>query len=275
MKKVSLWGAAGKVLIVLLAIVYLIPLYIAIVNSFKPYKDIVKNPLALPTKFTFDNFSEAYRLMHIQQLYVNSVFITTISVLLLIMVCSMTAYIIAKRKNPGYRFIYIFILCGIMVPSQMVLIPSIKTLQYLHLMNSFEGLFLFYVGTYFSLGVFFYVEFIKTIPNSIEESGVMDGAGTFTIFFKLIFPLLKPCTATVLIFIGTWIWNEFLPPMYILGSNHGRTITTGIYNAVGQYTTQWNLVFASVIFAALPIIILYLFMQKLFIKGLTAGAVKG
>jgi raffinose/stachyose/melibiose transport system permease protein len=273
--KVSLWGSAGKLLIVVFSIIYLIPLYIALVNSIKPYEDIVKNPLALPRKIYFDNFIQAYKLMHIQQLYLNSVFITTVSVLLLVITCSMTAFIIAKRKKRFYLFLYVFILCGIMVPSQMVLIPSIKTLQFVHLLNTFEGLFLFYVGTYFSLGVFFYVEFIKTIPNSIEESGVMDGAGTFTIFFKLIFPLLKPCTATVLIFIGTWIWNEFLPPMYILGSNHGRTITTGIYNAVGQYTTQWNLVFASVIFAALPIIILYLFMQKLFIKGLTAGAVKG
>jgi len=264
-----------SVAMVLPALLFLLPVYIALVNAFKPYGEIIRQPLALPVVFTLDNFILAFQSANIGRLYANSLFITITSTALVIVVTSAASYILAKRKNTFFKYLYIFFLIGIMVPPQLIVIPSIKTLQFLGLLNTFQGLFLFYVGTYMSLGTFLYVEFIKTIPDSIEESGIMDGAGTGTIFFKLIFPLLKPCTATVIIFLGLWIWNDFLPPMYILGSNAGRTITTGIYNAIGSKTTSWNIVFACAVYASLPVFIIYLVMQKQFIKGLTAGSIKG
>lgn len=256
-------------------LLYLTPFYIVLVNSVKNYDQIVKNPLALPTRITFDNFRLAFEKASIGSLYLNSIFITAVSLLLLVLFSSMLAYMIARHDSRWSRALYVFMLCGIMVPAQLLVIPSIKTLMKFHLLHTFSGLFLFYVATYLSLGVFFYVEFIRSIPKSIEESGVIDGAGAFTIFWRLIFPLLRPVTATVVIFLGTWIWNEFLPPLYILGSNRGRTITTGIYSAIGTHTTEWNIVFACVILATLPIVLLYLSMQSQFRKGLTAGAVKG
>ncbi len=265
-----------KFFLIVFSIIYLIPLYAAIVNSVKKYEDIIKSPLALPENFTLENFKLAYIRANIGSLYFNSFIITSISLLLIVFLASMLAYPIARNKNNvKYKILYIFILCGMMVPPQVVLIPSIKTLKFLNLLNTFPGIIFFYAGTYLSIGMFLYTAFIKTIPTSIEESGIIDGANKYTIFYKLIFPLLKPCTATVVIFLGMWIWNDFLPPMYILGSHKGRTITTGIYSAIGTFTTQWNIVFACVILASLPIIILYLFMQKQFQSGLTAGAIKG
>ena len=166
-------------------------------------------------------------------------------------------------------------LIGIMVPPVVTLVPSIKTLSMLHLMYKPSGLLMFYGGAYFSTTIFLYTGFINSIPESLDESAYIDGANTITIFFRIIFPLLKPCTATAIILMGMWIWNDFLNPLYILGSTAGRTITTGIYNAIGAYTSKWNLVFANVILASLPIVILYLCMQKQFMNGLTAGAVKG
>ena len=256
-------------------LIYLIPLYMALTNSFKTYADIIKSPLALPTAPTLDNFVEAFHASNIASLYGTSILITVSSVALLILISSTAAYVIIRRNNGICRFLYAFALIGIMVPPVVTLVPSIKTLSMLHLLYKPSGLLMFYGGAYFSTTIFLYTGFINSIPISLDESAYMDGASTITIFFRIIFPLLKPCTATAVILMGMWIWNDFLNPMYILGSTAGRTITTGIYNAIGAYTSQWNLVFANVILASFPIVILYLCMQKQFMSGLTAGAVKG
>ena len=256
-------------------LIYLIPLYMAVTNSFKTYADIIKSPLALPTAPTLDNFVEAFHASNIASLYGTSILITVSSVALLILISSTAAYVIIRRNNGICKFLYAFALIGIMVPPVVTLVPSIKTLSMLHLLYKPSGLLMFYGGAYFSTTIFLYTGFINSIPVSLDESAYMDGASTITIFFRIIFPLLKPCTATAVILMGMWIWNDFLNPMYILGSTAGRTITTGIYNAIGAYTSQWNLVFANVILASFPIVILYLCMQKQFMSGLTAGAVKG
>lgn len=256
-------------------LIYLIPLYMALTNSFKTYADIIKSPLALPTAPTLDNFVEAFHASNIASLYGTSILITVSSVALLILISSTAAYVIIRRNNGICKFLYAFALIGIMVPPVVTLVPSIKTLSMLHLLYKPSGLLMFYGGAYFSTTIFLYTGFINSIPVSLDESAYMDGASTITIFFRIIFPLLKPCTATAVILMGMWIWNDFLNPMYILGSTAGRTITTGIYNAIGAYTSQWNLVFANVILASFPIVILYLCMQKQFMSGLTAGAVKG
>ena len=272
-------GTAGRLgkntLIVFFALVYLFPLYIAVVNSFKSYWDVIKSPLALPSQPTFDNFTEAFHSSNILSLYGTSILITFSSVAMLILVCSAAAYIIIRRKNRICKFLYGFALIGIMVPPVVTLVPSIKTLSMLGLMYTPWGLLMFYGGAYFSTTIFLYTGFINSIPATLDESAYIDGANTVTIFFRIIFPLLRPCTATVVILMGMWIWNDFLNPMYILGSTAGKTITLGIYNSIGAYTSKWNLVFANVILASFPIVILYLCMQKQFMTGLTAGAVKG
>ena len=182
------------------------------------------------------------------------------------------AYVFARHKI--YRILYIVILAGMMIPVQNILIPSIKTLQVLKLLGTLPGLIFFYGGTYLSIAVFLYTEFMQTIPISLEESAAIDGASPFYIFSRIVFPLLKSCTASVIIFLGMWIWNDFLPPMYILGTSKGRTITTGIYRAIGTYTTDWSLVFAAVILASAPVVLVYLLLQKQFQAGLTAGSIK-
>ena len=259
----------------LFALIYLIPLYIAIVNSFKTYWDVLKSPLSPPLQPTMENFVEAFHSSHILSLYATSILITASSVLLLIFISSTAAYIIIRRKNKLCKFLYGFALIGIMVPPVVTLVPSIKTLSMLGLMYKPWGLLMFYGGTYFSTTIFLYTGFINSIPRTLDESAYIDGASTITIFFRIIFPLLKPCTATVVILMGMWIWNDFLNPMYILGSTAGKTITLGIYSSIGAYTSKWNLVFANVILASFPIVVLYLCMQKQFMTGLTAGAVKG
>jgi len=264
-----------KAIVLLFAFIYLSPLYIAVVNSIKPYAEVIKNPVGLPTVPTFENFAEAYQTSEIFQLYLNSIYITVVSVVLLVVLSSMAAYIIARRSGKISQILYVFGLAGIMVPPVVTLVPSINTLKTLGVLYSPVGLFLFYAGTFFSTALFLYVQFIKTIPKDLDEAAIVDGASTVGVFFKIIFPLARPCTATTVIFLSMWIWNDFLNPMYILGTKGGRTITTGIYTSIGALTSKWNLVFANVILASLPIVILYLCMQKQFMKGMTSGAIKG
>lgn len=275
MKKQKHADRVRQIFIVIFLITYLVPLYIALVNAFKNYEQIAKSPLALPTTLNLDNFRLAFERADVLKLYMNSTIITGGSLVILIAAGSMLGYVVARNNTKFYNFLYIFVLLGMMVPQQMVLIPSIKTLKALGLLHTYPGMLFFYGGTYISLSFFFYAQFVKTIPYSLEEAARIDGASKLKIFTSIIFPLLKPTTATVTTFLGMWIWNDFLPPMYILGSNTGRTITTGIYAAIGRYSTDWNIVFAFVILASAPIIILYLIMQRQFRSGLTAGSVKG
>jgi len=269
-------GRAGRnTLTLLFGLIYLFPLYIAVVNAFKGYAEIIKSPLSLPSSPTLDNFIEAFHSSNILSLYGTSILITFTSVTLLILISSTAAYIIVRRDNKICKFLYGFALIGIMVPPVVTLVPSIKTLSMLGLMYTPWGLLMFYGGAYFSTTIFLYTGFINSIPATLDESAYIDGASTITIFFRIIFPLLKPCTATAVILMGMWIWNDFLNPMYILGSTAGKTITLGIYNSIGALTSRWNLVFSNVILASFPIVILYLCMQKQFMDGLTAGAVKG
>ena len=275
MKLISAGNSVKRILVLLFALAYLVPLYIAVVSSVKTDAEILLSPISLPQQVTFDNFATAFYSSNILSLYRTSIIITVCSVTILIAFSSMAAYVIARRKGTFYNCLYVFSLAGIMVPPVVTLIPSIQTLQALGLLHTMPGLFLFYAGTFFSTTIFLYVNFIKTIPISLEEAAYIDGANQFTSFIRIIFPLLKPCTATAVIFLGMWVWNDFLNPMYILGTTGGMTITTGIFSSIGPYASRWNLVFANVILASLPIIILYLCLQKQFMKGLTAGAVKG
>lgn len=265
----------SKCVLAVVVIIYAIPLYIAVVNSVKPYSEIVLSPISLPKDFTLQNFADTWINADIPRLYLNSIIITGSSLLLLVFTASMAAYILSRKKGKKFMLAQSFFLLGLMVPVQMILIPSIKTLQIFHLFQTLPGMIFFNCAVYFSTAFFLYVEFFKTLPLELEESAKIDGAGKFTIYRKILFPLLKPCTSTVLIFSGMWIWNDFLPPLYLLEPELGSTITTGIYRAIGRYTTDWNIVFAAVILASLPIIILYLCMQKRFEEGMIAGAVKG
>ncbi len=265
----------SQVGLLLIVFMYAVPLYIAIVNAFKPYSEIITNPLALPANPTFDNFITTWKNIDAIQLYLNSMLITGGSLLLLVLVTSMAAYVVARSKHKSIVFLQMFFLLGFMVPVQMILIPSIKTMQFFNLFHTMAGMILFNCAVYFSTSFFLYSEFFKTLPKELEESAFMDGANKFTIYYKILLPVLKPCTSTVIIFSGMWIWNDFLPPLYLLDPRRGNTITTGVYRAIGQYSTAWDTVFAAVILSALPILILYLCLQRQFQSGLAAGAVKG
>ena len=261
------------------SIVFLIPLYIALINAFKPKPQILSNPLGIPwgdlTLHTLiDNGFSPY--FNVLEAYWVTLVIVAGSVIGILIATTMLAYIMVRNtKSKSLRLFYLLMMAGLIIPPQAILLSIVQILKTIGLMFTWEGLILRNIGWYIPFSCFVFVGYVKSIPAELDESAYIDGASPINVFWRIIFPLLKPASASVIIFCFLWIWNDFLNPQIILGSEIGYTITTGIYRAVGQYNTAWDQIFALVVWASLPVLIMYLSMQKHFISGLTAGSIKG
>ena len=262
---------------VAVAAVFFLPLYVALVNVFKRGSLITKEPAALPIPPTLDNIVAVMR--RPDHLYwvslTNSLLVTGLSIIVLTVLSAMLGHYISRARSRWVRWLTLLLLSGLMIPPQVILMPIVRVLQLTHLMTTLQGLILFNVGYYIPFGVFVFSGFIRSIPVELEESAAIDGASRFQAFWRIVFPLLRPATASVLIFLGVWIWNDFIDPLVILGPSQGTTVTTGIYRSIGQYQADFGSVFALMFLATLPVLIFFLLLQKQFVKGLTGGATKG
>lgn len=262
---------------VAVSMAFFVPLYFVAVNVFKPGDRIVSSPASPPVPPTLDNIVRV--LTRSDRLFwaslANSILVTVLSVLVLVVLSAMLGHYLARTRSGWARFAMLLLLAGLMIPPQVILMPITRVLDALHLMTTLQGLVLFNVGYYVPFGVFVFSGFIRSIPVELEEAAAIDGASRGQIFWRVVFPLLRPATASVLIFLGVWIWNDFLNPLIILGPSQGTTVTTGIYRAIGQYQADFGTVFALMFLATLPVLILYLALQRQFVKGLTGGATKG
>jgi raffinose/stachyose/melibiose transport system permease protein len=199
------------------------------------------------------------------------------SVFFIVIFSSAIGYYIARHNTRFTKGLQLLFLAGLMIPSQIYLIPIVQIFRKLHLIGSFSGMLLVFIGGgLLSFAVFVYTGFIKNIPLEVEEAALIDGANKFQMFWKILFPLLRPATATVVIFLSLWIWNEFLLPLILLGPGNGVTITLGVYMSLGQlYTINYGQMFAMMMIASLPMLALFFAFQKEFIAGLVSGALKG
>jgi len=261
----------------LLSAIFFIALYLACVNVIKPTDKISQSPASLPIPPTLHNITAV--LTRPDRLFwaslTNSVEVTALSVLVLTVLSAMLGHYLARSRSRWTRALTLVLLCGLMIPPQVILIPVAKVLQVAHLMTTVQGLILFNVGYYVPFGVFVFAGFIRSVPVELEEAAAIDGASRMQVFWQIVFPLLRPATASVLIFLGVWIWNDFIDPLIILGPGSGTTVTTGVYRAIGQYQVDFGSVFAMMFLATLPVLVFYLLLQKQFVKGLTGGATKG
>ena len=272
-----LLGRARLVFAVLVTLVFVSPIYLTVVNAFKHEDDIVANPAAPPIHPTLGNLSTALnRPDHLVQMGLrNSLIVVVCSVLLLIPLTSAFSFYISRRRTKLRAAILAVLAAGLMIPPQVVLLPTIHILTWLGLDHTYPGLILSNLGGgYFSFGVFVYVGFMRAIPDEIVEAARIDGASGLRIWWSIIMPLVRPATATVTIFLSLWIWNDFLNPLFILGPLQGQTITTGLYLSVGQFSMNYGQLFGTMFLAGIIPVIGYLLMQKQFIAGLTAGSSK-
>lgn len=262
---------------VIAVLVYAAPLYIAVVNVFKTNDQISAEPVSLPSPFTLENVIEVFTSpdSDIVGTLLRTLIVTATSVALIIILGSMLGYYIGRNDRTFQRVLMIVLLLGLSIPSQVLLIPVTQVLKIAGLLNSYPGLILYNVAFFVPFAVLIFSRFVKSIPEELDEAASIDGAGPLRTYFTVIFPLMKPAAASVTIFVSIWIWNDFVNPLILLGPGTGTTIMTGLYRTLGQYTSEFGGVFAYMFIATLPIVILFLFLQRAFISGLTSGASKG
>lgn len=235
--------------------------------------DILANPLALPKTISWDNFSQAMEKMNFFRSLTNSIIITVISVSALIVFSSMLAYYLARTKTKFTKTVFLILVASMIVPFQALMIPFMSIFAQFVSINNQASLIFFYIGFGVALSTFLYHGFISKIPTEIDEAAAMDGANDLVIFWKIMFPMLRPVTATVAIVNALWIWNDFLLPRLVL-TQETQTLPLSTYLFYGQYSTEYGQAMAGLLLAVLPIIVFYLILQKQFISGISTGAVK-
>lgn len=270
----------AELMVVILCLAYLFPIYIVLVNSFKNRQELYENMLALPKRFTFEYFSKAMSKMNFLHAIGNSLFVTVVSIAIIVVLASMTAWMFVRTDNKLSRFLFMTFVATMIIPFQTIMMPLMQVMGWvrdaLHIsmLNSLGGLIYMNVGFGTSMAVFLYHGFVKSIPLSLEEAATIDGCNKFTVFWKIVFPMLKPTTATVMILDVIWIWNDYLLPSLVLSSKALRTIPLSTASFFGQFTIEWNMAMAGLMLTITPVIIFYLSAQKFIVKGVAAGAVK-
>ena len=269
------WSSAvWQLLLVLFTLVFLSPLIYMVLNSFKPYSQMLKDPWGLPQTLFLDNYIRAFRQMKFFQSLYNSAVITIASVFLIVVLGGLAAYPITRFDNRLTRFLSVYFLIGYMVPTQVLIVQIFSVMKKMHLINTKTGLILVYAAGV-SFAVFMYQGFIRSMPVDMEESALIDGARPWQMFWKVVFPLLKPASATLIIFQTMWIWNDFVLSSLFLSSRKNLTLLLELHQCIGEFSLDWSVMLAIMCIVMLPMLVFYLLMQKQIIAGMTAGAVKG
>lgn len=278
-----------KLLLELLGIVLLgiffFPFMMVIFNSAKNASEIIATPLSYPENWSnlIKNIQEILGRRNIDyyRSFVNSVVITSVSLVAIGVFSGMAAWILVRTKTRYSFWIFMFFLAGMVIPFQVVMLPLVRLLETLRAMtgiqfkDTYHGVILAYIGFGTPLSIFLFHGFIKSIPIDIEEAAIIDGCSKAQVFFLIVLPILKPIFVTLLVLNGMWIWNDYLLPVLVIGLGGSvKTLPLSVANLAGFYDKEWALILTSVLMAALPILILFLFAQKHIIKGMTSGAIK-
>ena len=275
---------------IILFIIYMIPFALVVMNASKPSIRIIADPIALPENplQIFTNIKTVFESPNVRYpaSFITSFIITVISVVLLVLISSMAAWVLVRYKTKLSGIIFLVFVSAMVIPFQVVMFPLVSWFRMIEvalgltgsfrLLQNYPGIIFAYLGFGCSLSIFLFHGFIKTVPLELEEAATIDGCSKPAVFFKIVFPILTPITVTVIILNSMWIWNDFLLPLLVLGGgNKVQTLPLGVANFVGSFLRRWDLILTSTLMAMLPVVILFLFLQKYIIKGIVDGAVKG
>ena len=276
MKKGVTKFIAESAAVLLSIVIFIIPLYFVLINSFKNRTESAELSLNWPTSFPiWDNYKEVLTAQDglVLLAFFNSTVITFLSIIVLIVVCAMAGYVLQRRTDKWSSWINFLILAGLMIPPAIV--PTIWVLDSIHLFKTMTGIVLIEVALSISFSTILYKGFMVTIPREIDEAAVVDGCGSFRMFFQMILPLLMPVTSTVIVLSAVGIYNDFVNPLYFFPGAKNATIQLTLYNFTSMYNTSWNLLFADVVLISIPPLLLFMIFNKKIVSGMTAGAVKG
>ncbi len=267
----------AHIVLVTIAVYTLSPLALLLFNSFKSNNEIVESPAAFPSGWSFQYITNAARQINFIKAIGITFLITAISIILLVIVSSLAAWVMVRSRSLFAKILYLGFTAAMLIPFQSLMYPLLDIFEKLNMKN-IPGLIFMYGGFGISMSVFLYHGFIKSVPQSLEEAAIIDGANLFEMFFKVVFPLLKSTTVTVIVLNGMWTWNDYLLPFLVIGNRDGiKTLTLELYFAKltsGQYGNPWELIFPAVLVTIIPIIVLYMFVQKYIVAGVAEGAVK-
>ncbi|MFV0399346.1 MAG: carbohydrate ABC transporter permease [Oscillospiraceae bacterium] len=270
----------GKILLyivlIIIALYTLMPIAFLVLNSFKGQAEIIRNPLALPASFTLDYIKNAYEKINFGQAFGYTSMLLICSLFFIVLFSALCAWMITRHKSKASSGIYLMFTAAMLIPFQAVMYPLMDIMDKLKLKN-LGGLVVMYIGFGLSMSIFLFSSAFKSVPKSIEEAALIDGANIFQVFFRVVFPLVSSTTVTVLILNGMWIWNDYLLPFITLGTSKSKTLVLELYYArmlSGQYGNPWELIFPAVLISVLPMVIVFLLLQKYFVKGVSEGAVK-
>ncbi len=286
MKARSSAGLIGaEFLAALLFIVFLFPFFIVLINAGKAPVAITQSPLTFPEDWTkiLRNMATIWTSPNVQYStsFMSSVIITVVSLILLNVLSSQAAWVLVRTKTRLSSGIFLVFVAAMVIPFQIVMFPLLSWFRQLtmltgiRLLRSYAGIILAYLGFGMSQSIFLFHGFIKSIPLEIEEAATIDGCRPAQTFYQIVFPILRPIHATVIVLNGIWIWNDYLLPLLVLGKgNRVMTIPLAVSNFAGAYVKQWDLILTAILMAMIPIVVLFLVAQKSIIKGMVAGSIK-
>ncbi|QDH19675.1 carbohydrate ABC transporter permease [Saccharibacillus brassicae] len=259
--------------LILASLIIILPMLVMIFGSFMNNIEVMKFTLRLPSEWHFSNYATVFREGGLARAFWNGILITGVSCFLNIFTSSAAAFILTRRDTKLSNFLYMFFFMGLIAP--MSTITTIRVVQWFGFYGSITSVILIYASLNTAFSVFLYSGFIRSIPKALDEVAFLEGAGTLSVFFKIVTPLILPVNATVAIMVFMSVWNDITIPLYFLTDSSDWTMPLSVYNFYGKFSRDWNLIFADLVLTSLPVFILYLFCQKYIVSGLTAGAVKG
>ncbi|WP_416149919.1 carbohydrate ABC transporter permease [Salipaludibacillus sp. HK11] len=264
-----------EVILFICAILFFVPFYFVIVNSFKGLDEVLTNTAALPQYITFENFIIVWGQLDFLRVIMNTIIITLFSNIGVIIISSMAAYWLVRKPSKFTSIIFILFVSSMVIPFQSIMIPIVQVMREIGLMNTHLGLIVTYIGLACSFSTFLFHGFIRSIPEEIEEAAMIDGCSRLAVFWRIIFPMLTPIISTVLILNTFWFWNDFQVQLVLLHSSELHTIQLAINSLFGEHVMRWELALPALMMGTLPAVIVFLFLQRYIIAGVSSGAVKG
>lgn len=275
MKQGAIWVRPFYYIVVFtVATISLYPILLMILSSFKKSVDIYKNPLGLPTSFSLDTYRTLLAKIPFTTYFLNSLIVSIVSVILIVVVCSMAAFYIARFKFSWNHALFFIFLLGMMIPIKLGIVPLFILMRDLGLINSLWSLILMNMATGIPLSMLILTGFFKTMPYELEEAARIDGAGNLRVLWHVMLPLMRPALGTVVIINFIASWNDFFFPLIFITEKMKRTIPVGMMSLFGEHSADWGSLFAGLTLASLPMILLFFIASKQFMEGLTAGAIK-
>lgn len=275
----------AEICTILLFLLFMVPFFMVLINSAKTDKEIIYNVIALPTHWSqlFTNIKTIFSDTSVRYVkaFLDSAIVTAGSLTIILAFSSMCAWVLVRNKKRWSNIIFMMFVAAMVIPFQVVMFPLVQWFRilgnalHIPLLGSYQGIYLAYLGFGCSMSIFILHGFIKSVPYELEEAATIDGCGQAMTFFRIVLPLLKPVSVTVLILNGIWIWNDYLLPLLLLGTNGKvRTLPLAVTAFAGAYVKQWHLILTSTLLAMLPVIVFFLFGQKYIIQGMVDGAIK-